>query len=243
VVVPDRWGYGLTSMPPRIELAAFAADMGALMDHLGYRRFAVGGISGGGPYASAVAACLADRIAPLALICPVGPIADAGCAASLSYFHQFCFTMLPRHPLWIAGVFSVFRWSLAHAPVLATRLAVLRGGRPDKELMARADIRPHLLASFREGLRQGLRGPIADLEVFSRPWGVDLTRVSAPARLWIGTADRSVPIVAAEALSGRVAGCIHDSLAGEGHLWAAANHARVLDWTAATVRGQAENAR
>jgi pimeloyl-ACP methyl ester carboxylesterase len=243
VVVPDRWGYGMTSMPPRVELPAFAADMGALMDHLGYRRFAVGGISGGGPFASAVAACLGGRITALALICPVGPIADARCAASLSYFHQFCFTMLPRHPLWIAGIFGVFRWSLVRAPTLATRFAVLRGGRPDKELMARADIRPYLLASFREGLRQGLQGPITDLEVFSRPWGVDLARVQAPARLWIGTADRSVPIVAAQALSGRVAGCMHDSLEGEGHLWVAANHARVLDWTASTLRGEAQHAR
>ena len=57
------------------------------------------------------------------------------------------------------------------------------------------------MGSFREGLRPGMRGPITDLALFSRPWGVDLADIRAPARLWIGTADTAVPLVAARALA------------------------------------------
>jgi pimeloyl-ACP methyl ester carboxylesterase len=240
LVAPDRWGYGLSDVPASPALSTFAADMAALMDYLEHRRFAVGGISGGGPYAAAVAACLAPRVSAVALISPVGPIADAGCAASLPAFHRFSFTVLPSLPVLTTGIFGVFRWSLARSPYLASQLATLRGGRPDKELIAQPHICERLLGSFREGLRPGMRGPITDLALFSRPWGVDLEAISAPARLWIGTADKAVPLAAARALAERISGCSCEELQGEGHLWIAANYARVLEWVHAALH--ADNA-
>lgn len=239
LVAPDRWGYGLSDVPGTPSLSAFAADMGALMDHLGHRRFAVGGISGGGPYAAAVAACLAERVAALALISPVGPIADSGCAQSLPSFHRFCFTVLPELPTLIVSIFGMFRWSLMRSPYLAGRLATLRGGRPDRMLILQPQICERLMGSFREGLRPGMRGPVTDLALFSRPWGVDLAKVAAPARLWIGTADKAVPLVAARALAARVSGCTREELEGEGHLWVAANYLCVLDWIRTAVRADA----
>jgi pimeloyl-ACP methyl ester carboxylesterase len=238
LVVPDRWGYGLTDVPRVASLPTFAADMAALMDHLGHRRFSVGGISGGGPYASGVGACLPERVAALALVSPVGPIADAGCAAAISHFHRFCFTVLPDLPRVTAGIFGAFRWSLERSPMLAARLATFRGGRPDRDLILRPEICTRLLASFREGLRPGMRGPITDLAMFSRPWGVDLERIAAPARLWIGTADKAVPLLAARALAQRIGGCSYEEMNGEGHLWVAANYARVLEWVVATRRAE-----
>jgi pimeloyl-ACP methyl ester carboxylesterase len=236
LVVPDRWGYGLSDVPGAPSLPAFAADMAALMDHLGHRRFAVGGISGGGPYAAAVAAQLSSRVSALALVSPVGPIADSACASSLPGFHRFCFTVLPGLPALTAGIFGIFRWSLVRSPYLASRLATLRGGRPDKDIIVQPQICERLLGSFREGLRPGMRGPITDLALFSRPWGADLEAITAPARLWIGTADKAVPLVAARALAERISGCACEELQGEGHLWVAANYARVLEWIHTAVR-------
>jgi pimeloyl-ACP methyl ester carboxylesterase len=206
LVAPDRWGYGLSDAPDTPSLPAFAADMAALMDHLGHRRFAVGGISGGGPYAAAVAACLAPRVSALALISPVGPIADAACAASLPALHRFSFTVLPSLPAVTAGIFGIFRWSLGRSPYLAAQLATLRGGRADKELIAQPQICERLLGSFREGLRPGMRGPNTDLALFSRPWGVDLADIVAPARLWIGAADRRCRWLRRRA-GARISGC------------------------------------
>jgi pimeloyl-ACP methyl ester carboxylesterase len=239
LVAPDRWGYGLSDVPEVPSLPAFATDMAALMEHLEYRRFAVGGISGGGPYAAAVAACLAPRVRALALISPVGPIADAGCTGSLPALHRFSFTVLPHLPALTATIFGLFRWCLVHAPHLAGQLATLRGGARDKALIARPEIAEHLLGSFREGLRPGLRGPTTDLALFSRPWGVELTDISAPARLWMGSDDKAVPLTAARALGQRIKGCSCEELEGEGHFWIAANYARVLGWIGATARASA----
>ena len=52
--------------------------------------------------------------------------------------------------------------------------------------------------------------------------------------MWIGTADKAVPLLAARALAQRIGGCSYEEMNGEGHLWVAANYARVLEWIVAT---------
>jgi pimeloyl-ACP methyl ester carboxylesterase len=241
LVAPDRWGYGLSHMPRTPSLPAFAADMAALMDHFGHARFAVGGVSGGGPYAVAVAACLAPRVATLALVSPMGPVADPACRPSLSRFQRFCFAALPRSPAAVALVFRGFRISLERAPRLAARLATLRAGPRDRALIADPEIARHLLGSFREGLRPGMAGAVLDARLFSRAWGLDLGAVRAPARLWLGTADTAVPLEAARLLARSLPDCELTELPQAGHFWVAANHAEVLRWVA-TVRAAAPSA-
>jgi pimeloyl-ACP methyl ester carboxylesterase len=235
IIAPDRWGYGLSDPHAAPSLPAFADDMAALMDHLGRGRFAVGGISGGGPYAAAVAARLGPRVTALALVSPVGPIADGAGSRALSRFHRFCFAVLPRAPATTATVFRVFRLSLRHSPRMAARLATLRAGPKDKALIARPEVAARLLGSFREGLRPGMAGPINDVRIFSEPWGVSLAAIRAPTRLWIGTADTAVPLAAARLLARAIGGCVTTELAGEGHFWVAAHYAQVLEWVAATL--------
>jgi pimeloyl-ACP methyl ester carboxylesterase len=237
IVAPDRWGYGLTKAPAKPSLSAFADDMTVLMDKLGSDRFAVGGISGGGPYAAAVGACLGPRVTALALVSPVGPIADAGLGPSLPPMHRFCFTVLPRRPRTVSTAMRAFRWSLKHTPRLAGELTTWRAVRPDKRLIRRAEVRQRVLGSIREGLSTGTAGPNIDLAIFSRPWGIDLSKVAAPARLWIGTRDSNVPIAAARALAERIPGCELVELENWGHLWVSVHHADVLAWVASAVNG------
>ena len=236
VVAPDRWGYGLTDAPSAPSLRGFAADMGALMDRLGHASFAVGGVSGGGPYAAAVAACLPARVTALALVSPVGPIADAGLGPKLPPLHRFCFTVLPGWPRAVGVVFRAFRWSLAHTPRLAGQLTTWRAAWTDKRLIGRPEIADRILGSFLEGLRPGSAGPNVDLALFSRPWQVHLGAITAPARIWIGGADSNVPLAAVQALAERIRGCEVTAMPGEGHLWVSVHHADVLAWVASIVR-------
>ena len=61
-----------------------AADVAALADHLGVDRFAVQGLSAGGPYALAVAALLGDRVAACAAVCSHWPCRAVDMAPRLS---------------------------------------------------------------------------------------------------------------------------------------------------------------
>jgi len=241
IVAPDRWGYGLTEAPPTPSLRSFGDDMAALMDEVGRHSFAVGGISGGGPYAASVAACLPSRVTALALVSPVGPIADAGLGPSLPLLHRLCFTVLPRRPRTVSTAMRAFRWSLSHTPRLAGRLTTWRAARPDKRLIGRSEVRQRILGSFSEGLRPGTAGPNTDLAIFSRPWQVDLAAIAAPSRLWIGTRDSNVPIAAARILAQRIPRCILTELPNEGHLWVSVHHADVLAWVASAMRAAKHN--
>jgi pimeloyl-ACP methyl ester carboxylesterase len=238
IIAPDRWGYGLTEAPAKPSLSRFAEDMAALMNALGHKRFTVGGISGGGPYAAAVAACLPKRVAALALVSPVGPIADAGLGPSLPLLHRLCFTVLPRRPRTVSTAMRAFRWSLTHTPRLAGHLTTWRAARPDKRLIRRPEVGPRILGSFKEGLRPGTAGPNIDLAIFSRPWKVDLACIEAPTRLWIGAKDSNVPLSAVRALARRIPHCEVTELPDAGHLWVSVHHAEVLAWLGSvTPRG------
>jgi pimeloyl-ACP methyl ester carboxylesterase len=230
LLAPDRWGYGGTSPHSQPTLAAFADDIAKVADEFGIGRFSVLGVSGGGPYAAAIAACLAQRVDALALVAPVGPI--AGAPVRLSTFHNLCFRVLPRTPGVLRGVFAGFRSGLTKAPDATMRVAFVRAPSPDRHALGQRHIRERFEAMFAEGLRNGVEGALTDMQIFSRPWDVEFDRITAPSRLWIGTIDNNVPIDAARRLACTIPGCDLVELPGEGHLWVAINYPVVLTWIA-----------
>jgi pimeloyl-ACP methyl ester carboxylesterase len=78
VVSPERPGYGGSSPKPGRRLENWPTDVAALADHLGVERFAVIGVSSGGPYTVACAALLPDRVAGLGVIAGVTDMAWDG---------------------------------------------------------------------------------------------------------------------------------------------------------------------
>lgn len=238
LIAPDRWGYGGTSPHPRPRLAAFADDLARLADALGIERFALLGVSGGGPYAAATAALLGERVSALALVAPVGPIADVPVPVKLSPFHVLCFRMLPRIPGSLRLVFAAFRLGLRSSPQRTIRVATLRSPKPDLAVLANPEVHARFIAMFAEGLKDGVVGALIDMQVFSRPWGVALDRVVAPAALWIGSADNNVPIDAACKLAAAIPNCELIKLPGEGHLWVALNYDGVLGWVADSAKAR-----
>lgn len=240
IIAPDRWGYGNTSPHPSPTLEAFVEDMAALADHLGLARLAVLGVSGGGPYATAVATLLAERIAALALVAPVGPLAGEGVV--MSRFHAFCFGPFARSAWAPAGTFGMFRAMLRASPRLGMTVAMARAGGPDRRVLA-SGVSERLGRTFIEGMKHGPAGPATDLRIFSQRWQLPLERATMPTRLWLGDRDRHVPLEAARLLARRLPRCDVVDLTGEGHLWIALNYDKVLGWTAEAARRTGDAAR
>ena len=78
IAAPDRPGYGGSSPWRRRRIVDVAQDLEAIADELGWRRFAVVGVSGGGPYALAAAWALPHRITRAVVASGVGPPASPG---------------------------------------------------------------------------------------------------------------------------------------------------------------------
>jgi len=229
----DRWGYGLSSMRPGGALADFGCDMVELADRLGLDRCLVVGVSGGGPYAVATAAALGSRTKALALVSPIGIISKA---TTLSPFHYACFRVLPHVPGAIRAVFQLYRFGLGLAPNATMRLALSQGPAIDRHAIKEDAVRHRLIATFAGGLNTGTSGAVRDIELFVRPWDIDLTRIAAPVRIWIGTADKNVPQDGVLRLQGALPGSELVHLPDEGHLWIARNGEVVMAWLAAQTR-------
>lgn len=235
VIAPDRWAYGGTSPHPSPTLAGFARDMACLADALKIERFAVMGVSGGGPYAAATAAVLPDRVAALALIAPVGPVRDVA-AREMTRLHRLCFGPLARRPRIVSGVFRSFHHLLRRSPRWGLRVGMANVPIADRRVLSTPGVAERLTATFIEGLKAGGDGPATDLALFAAPWNVPLGDARMPARLWLGTADRNVPLAAARRLAAALPDCAIETLAGEGHLWVALHYADILDWLAKAGR-------
>ena len=62
IITVERNGFGQTEYHPDLTMADFVSDVEAVLSHLGVERFAVFGISGGGPYTAKIAALNAGRL-------------------------------------------------------------------------------------------------------------------------------------------------------------------------------------
>jgi pimeloyl-ACP methyl ester carboxylesterase len=232
IIALDRWSYGGSTAPPKPSLAHFATDAAELMARLGHQTFSVAGVSGGGPYTAAIAAHLPDRVQSAAMISPVGLVREATAAGEVDAFHHFCFHVLPRAPRVIDIVFAGYARAVRASAGLACGLTTFRAPAADKAIMADCATSERLLAAFHEGLRTSSKGPAIDLKVFQELNSLDLARATMPTRVWIGTADRNVPVGAARRLAHRLPNATLSELPGAGHLWVAHNYAEVLDWVA-----------
>jgi pimeloyl-ACP methyl ester carboxylesterase len=229
VIHVDRPGFGLSSPRPARTLASWAADVAAIADRLGLEKFAVSGVSGGGPFALACAALLGERVTRCAIVSGVGPPGS---------MHDGRMTVPARTALYLA----------AHAPWLmrgplraAARMGVRAPDRfidrvvahlafEDRLALGRADVHAMFARDFVESVRQGVDALITDLRLEARPWDLPLDAIRAPVALWHGEDDHIVPPSATRHLAAVIPGARAHFLPGAGHFMIFDCWVEVLDW-------------
>jgi pimeloyl-ACP methyl ester carboxylesterase len=236
IIAPERPGYGLSDFLRQTSLTESAGDLEALADRLKLDRFALIGVSGGGPFAVAAACAMPDRVALLALMDPVGPVADSGGRIHMSWLHRFIFMRLARSPAACAAFFGPLRTLVRFAPSLAHRALMLRVPRSDRTVLADEEVRANLRTALGEGLRPGIRGALQDLRLYCAPWGLALDEVGMPAILWQGSDDTIVPPEAAYDLADTLPNCRLEVVEACGHYWMFKQFERALDAAEAALR-------
>jgi pimeloyl-ACP methyl ester carboxylesterase len=219
LIAPDRPGFGLSDFQAARTLGAWPADVVELADALGIGRFAVAGVSGGGPYVAACAWRLAGRLTQAGIVSGIGPLDDPSLAAELSRTWRAGFAVVRRLPAAVRVALGLGVLGLHRAPgcVLASLAASLP--EVDRATFRRPRVRALLLDDAREALRQGTRGALHELILFSRPWDVPLGEIRMPVQLWHGEADAQVPLAIARRLAAALPDCRASFVAGAGHLW------------------------
>ncbi|MFZ0324911.1 MAG: alpha/beta hydrolase [Actinomycetes bacterium] len=192
----DRPGYGGSDFQP-FSFASVAEDTRAVMDEFGVERFAVLGLSGGGPFALSCAAHLPDRVSAVGVAS--GPASSASvpsARAELIDTDQQALDLIGTDDAQAARLFATGFGDMATLPqqdddtVIAALHALLPADGP---VLSRPGIAVGVTASMREALRQGVEGCAWDNVAWVGPWQFDVTAVHQPTWLWYGLADPLSP--------------------------------------------------
>ncbi len=199
-------------------LADTAGDIEALADWLGLDRFTLAGYSGGAPHALAAALLMGDRIERVALISPVGLVAD-GAHVPMTSVQHFIFSYLGHSQfaarMYFHGVRSMMAWLPGGAEMLVTQYA----SASDRAILCRPGLRELLDLTMHEGLGTSVDGAVQDLRLYCRPWGLPLHELETPAHIWQGAADTIVAPEAAYQLAKALPNCTLEVLQDMGHYW------------------------
>lgn len=191
----DRPGVGASTSHRYESLLDFTPDLATVADRLGIDRFAMIGLSGGGPYVLASAYAMPERVTAVAVLGGVVPThgEDAPGGGLVGFANHFGQAISLFHvPLSLALSGLV----LAMRPVASPGFDLYARMSPegDREVFGRPEIKAMFLDDLLGGSRRGIRAPIYDIMLFTRPWGFSVRDVKVPVRWWHGDSDNIVPL-------------------------------------------------
>lgn len=191
----DRPGYGGSTRQNGRKVADCAADITAVSDALGLERFAVWGISGGGPHALAAAALLPDRVIAVAALASVAPYDADGLdfleGMGEQNVEEFG-TIFEGEDAHRASMEKQREELLSATPEQLVELWQTLLGPSDREV-ATGVLAAFLLDHIRAGIGPCGDGWIDDDLAFVAPWGFDLASIRVPVQIWQGEQDQFVP--------------------------------------------------
>lgn len=236
IIAPERPGYGSSSFQPGRGFDDWPADVAALADALGIDRFALVGLSGGGPHVVACAVTLRDRLTAAAVVSGAGPI-DAYYARSKSRAGRWLRkASMPVSRFFIKTGVRLLPWALRRKSAKDMNTAV------DKRVLSRLEERQRFRTDLLEALRPGTKGVVQEFDLHTRPWPFSLNDARLPVTLWHGTADVLVPIDIGRYVAAHLHECEAHIIEGEGHLLIVDRIGEVLDVVASRIRGSREPA-
>jgi pimeloyl-ACP methyl ester carboxylesterase len=206
----DRPGYGLTTPHPGHGFGDWAADIGALADHLGIMRFAVVGHSLCAAFALACGVHLPLRVTVILLLSAMGPWAEGAALAVRSPVDALFWRLARRQATWLLAPLCRLSTTLVLTNLrgdpqrvvarFATRLPAA-DRRALEPLLAEPAAPAAFIRDLREGYAQGNGALAADLLLYSRPWGFRLADVATEVHLWHGADDPKVPVALARGMA------------------------------------------
>jgi pimeloyl-ACP methyl ester carboxylesterase len=218
-VTYDRAGYGRSDRLEGRDVAAVASDISTLADALGFDRFAVMGVSGGGPHALACAALLAGRVTrAVVMVTPAENDDDFEFLAGMTQSNINEFEAALAGPESIAAYLAPYVETLRTQPEAVIDELAAELPPPDQATIARPEVREMLVTNWQEATRQGAAGWMDDDLAFTRPWGFGLADVAAEVRLWQGELDVLAPQAHGRRVAKQLPNATFELVEGKGHM-------------------------
>jgi pimeloyl-ACP methyl ester carboxylesterase len=223
----DRPGIGNSPIAKR-RLLDWPGQICEFAETNGFDRFAILGISGGGPYALACAAECPGKISAATVVCGAPPIAELSGIGGLHPIYQSLLRVFRRYPAWVRRFFALNR------PLMMWPDA-LRFLQPLRIILPRADAQaiedPENFASVfgcQRDAFQDVDGLYADAELYAEPWGFAPEAIQIPVQFWHGRDDSNFHYSLAVALASRVPQGRLELVENEGHFSLPINQADAI---------------
>ncbi|MGW1729293.1 alpha/beta fold hydrolase [Streptomyces sp. NPDC002306] len=227
----DRPGFGGSDPNPGRRVADCAGDIRSVAVSRGLSRFAILGISSGGPHALAAAALLPE-VVKVATSGTIGPVWAAG----LDFYQDMGASTTQEIQLALAGrdalhgAFGPYAEAISADPTIL--LADMSTGLPavDQRALESLTIRTNILASVADGVRNGDAGWVDDDIALVTPWGFDISSIRRPVRLFHGAVDNVCPPGHSRWLAGKIPTSQLNIIYGGGHLLYMVDPTPMLRW-------------
>lgn len=220
----DRPGYATSSPLRGRDVAAVAADVAAIVDRLGIARFAVAGVSGGGPHALACAALLPDRVHGVVCVASTAPHEAPG----LDWYRGMVESNAAELRAAVQGRVAL------HAHVTGDHEL-------DPDMFAPADLDalsgvygPWLRSTTTAALAGAPDGHLDDDLALVNPWGFAVADIGQPVLVLHGEQDRLVPTAHARWLADHCPATDLRLYPDDGHISVIGRLAAAMDWLLAT---------
>jgi pimeloyl-ACP methyl ester carboxylesterase len=237
LIALDRPGYGPSTFHPDRTFRDFADDVTELADHLGLERFAVAGLSGGGPHALACAAFLGSRVTAVSLLSSIGPVAERGSEAGMMRANRVLTRLSRTVPAVTRVPFGLMATVGRRFPDAALARAAKLLAPPDAALLGQPEVAEAFRRDLATASRTTGRAASQDFALAARPWGFRLEDLEQPTFLWQGDEDRNVPLAHAEAMAAAIPRAVLHVIPGGGHFASVDHLAEIYTELVAASRG------
>jgi pimeloyl-ACP methyl ester carboxylesterase len=217
LIAVDRPGIGLSDALPGRRLLDWPTDVAELANQLRLDRFAIVGWSGGGPYAAACGAALADRVRVVGLVSSPAPISGVRHANYLRRFDRTAALFTKRAP-WMVRL-ALWHWGRPQRrdPVRFFEESFADMCPADQDVLSDPSLRTLMIKNSAELYRQGGRGMYDEALALAHKWGFRPADIGAPVHLWHGEQDETVPVSMARYLARVIPDCQATIYPDEGH--------------------------
>ena len=189
VIVPERAGFGLSSMPPYESMLDYPDDIVQLLDHLHIDSAYFLGALAGGCFTLAMAYSYPERVKEIMLIESFSPLVDPAKVEGAPFFYRhfphFCQSW-PRLALYSMRL-SMFEFKRKPDESYRHLLGLFNEG--DAKSLGLSEVKSPVKLQAIESTRQGVEALLQDIVLTTQDWGFNINNIKHPCHIFYGEGD------------------------------------------------------
>ncbi|TXT58040.1 MAG: hypothetical protein BAJALOKI2v1_460001 [Promethearchaeota archaeon] len=216
----DRPGFGKSDFKSKYSLLDYNNDIMEIADSLGFDKFGVIGISGGGTSVLSAAYDIPERLLFAVDLCGWAPVYKTGLAEYMAPLDKFFSKIARFSPKLFRLPFS-YLGKKAKSEDKQEFLDLIKSsfGDADLEIIKDEEIAEFFVRDMKEAFSQGSKGPSWDAVIRYREWGFKLEDIDFKIHIFHGTEDKFVPMPFVEYKKEHLEDWEYTEYEDQGHLY------------------------